>query len=110
MPSKYEGKNLMIPEQHDKRRKLTTQDYEEIIQLYAIGNTSYNKLARQYGVSKTRIMQICNPQVANRYKKYAKEHRIEFQPTREKHAEYVRKYRAHKKYLGDNNMLQVKGV
>lgn len=110
MSSKYEGKNLMIPEQYDRRRKLTTEDYEEIIRLYAVGDTSYNKLARKYGVSKTRIMQICNPTVANRYKRYAKEHRADFQPTREKHAEYTRKHRAYKRKLGDNNLLIAKEI
>ncbi len=106
MSYKFEREHKTIPEEYDRRRKLHSQDYQDIVDLYSTGLYSYKKIALKYGVSKTRIMQICNPTVANRYKNYSKEHRADFKPTKEKHSEHMRRHRRYKQTLAQQNILQ----
>ncbi len=46
----------------DRRRKLSEQEKKDITAEYKAGKTSYNKLARQYGVSKRLIIFTVNPE------------------------------------------------
>lgn len=44
-----------LPEELDKRRKLTTDDIEEIRRIYKQGSETHRSLAKSFGVSKTII-------------------------------------------------------
>ncbi len=59
MPMKIDG--LHIPKKYDRRIKLTDSDKKEIVEAYATGGTSYNKLAKEFGVSKRTIYWVVNP-------------------------------------------------
>lgn len=84
--------------ENDRRRKLSADDYDVIRHKYEVGNTSYQKLADEYGVSKKLILLICNEDAAERHKAYSKEHRAEYYST-EKRSEYMRNHRQHKRDL-----------
>ena len=51
-----------VTRKYDRRIKLSDDDKEEIVALYKLGATSYNKLAREFGVSKRTIYWIVNPE------------------------------------------------
>jgi transposase len=53
---------LYIPEQYDKRKKLTAKQKQEIRKLYRTTKISYNKLAKLYGVSYGTIQTTINEQ------------------------------------------------
>ena len=53
------------------------RDYE-IKRLYATGNYSYEKLGKMFGISKTTVCHICNPEAKQRHRervKNGKEHK-----------------------------------
>lgn len=51
-----------IPKKYDRRVKLSDDDRKEIREAYASGATSYNKLAKEFGVSKRTIYWVVNPE------------------------------------------------
>ena len=55
MPHVFEAQHLKIPKEHDKRIKLTQKQKAEIRYLYAKTDTSHQKLANLFGVSKRLI-------------------------------------------------------
>ena len=62
MPYKYATDKMLIPENKDKRVKLTLCQKEEIFELYATGNYSQRALAREYNVSRRLIQFIIYPE------------------------------------------------
>ncbi len=55
-----------IPKDKDLRRKLTDEDREDIRKMYADGGSSYNDVARHFGVSKRTIIFIVKPETLQR--------------------------------------------
>ena len=105
LPSKIEKIAINNPS-NDKRVKLTSEDKESIRREYAVGDTSYNKLALKYGVSKRLIYFVVNPDK----QKIAKEQFSERQKdgryySKEKHRKYMQDHRLHKKQLYESGML-----
>lgn len=107
MPKKVDSIPINNPK-FDKRVKLSNAQKEQIRQEYNRGDTSYNKLAQKYGVSKRLIIFIVNPEklaVAKKtYKQRAKDGRYY---NKEKHAAYMKKHREYKDELfkrGDLNI------
>lgn len=82
-----------LPEQHDRRRKLTSQDYTDIRQKYRPGENTHKELAIEYGVSHGTIARIINPEIESKdrgknwYKYYDKD----------KHRQRIKEYRQHRK-------------
>ena len=101
MPRKSD-KIAIDNEELDRRVKLTAEDKEEIIALYknGKGGLSQRGLARRYGVSRSLIQIIVNPertrQVKETFKKNQKDGRYY---DREKHTEQMRQHRDYKKEL-----------
>lgn len=104
MPYKHETQRLIIPQEHDKRRKLTNAQREEI-RLNELGLSS-RKLAAQYGVSRRLIMFLLDPlkHEQNLLRRKERGGSVQYYE-RETHNAYVRTYRRHKKALHLNNLL-----
>lgn len=109
MPYKSEQKNLLIPRELKRSVKLSEQDKIEIVEIRKKTGLSYNKIAKQFDVSKTRVMQICNPEMEARHIKQYKERQKDGRYyDRTKHSEYVRKHRRYKKLLYQTGKLSNK--
>lgn len=98
MPYKFELEKLKLPPGKDRRVKLTAEQRQDIAEEYAKGNTSYNKLAQKYGVSKRLIIFVVNPQIKEACQKAFKERRKDgrYKPTKEARAATMREHRAYK--------------
>ena len=90
----------------DKRVKLTDEDKNNIAEEYATGNTSLNKLAAKYGVSKRTIHFIVSPEKKERAKQQFKERQQDGRYyDKEKHKGYMKVHRDHKKELHEKGLL-----
>lgn len=101
MPFIFENANFKIKRENDKRIKLSLEDKEYIVKLYKTGNYSHRKLASMYGVSR-RLIQFClgSPRQKVDNKLYY---------DKEKHKEYMKKYREHKGELYKQGLLEKEG-
>lgn len=105
VPSKLD-KVAINNEKLDKRVKLTVADKEQIVQEYETGSISINALARKYKVSKRLIQFTLFPE----RKELAKQRLAEKQKegayySKDKHKEYMKKHREHKKDLHNKGLL-----
>lgn len=82
----------------DRRRKLTDEDKKKIVEIYKGGNIGCRPIARMFGVSRSLIRIIVNPEVAEKVKGRIKEHWREYYKRggKEKHAAAMRKTRNYK--------------
>lgn len=103
MPSKVD--KFTVGEEYDRRRKLTDEQRDEIIRKYATGEYSYNKLAKEYNVSKKLIMLIINPESKKRNDERIKAHWKDYVGTKEERAKIAREHRAYKKQLLDEGKI-----
>lgn len=105
MPYKFETEKLLIPKEHDKRRKLTDSEKEDIKRLY--GEVSQRKLARLYGVSRrTVIFVACPEKHAQNLKRRAERGGSKQYYDKRKFKDYKRVHRSRKKELYDEQLLQ----
>ena len=95
----YKSSKIRLSETQDRRRRLTTEQQEEIRKLYATGLYSWNQLAGMYKCSKSRIGQIVNPERAEKVKARCKEHWRDYQQTGEDWNRIVREHRQYKQKL-----------
>lgn len=82
----------------DRRRKLTDDQKAEIIRLRDEG-WSLMRLAKQFEVSKKLILLIVNPESKAKNDKYIKDTWREFQQTKEKRNEAIKKTRHYRQEL-----------
>ena len=94
----YKCANIKLSESQDRRRKLTEADKDRIREMYANKQGSYQALADQFGVSKSAVCIICNPQRAEKVKQRVKDHWRDYSDT-ESHTKAVRNLRAYKQGL-----------
>lgn len=97
MPSKYD--KIRLSETQDRRQKLTQEQREEIRKLYSSGEYSQRSLASLYGVSRSLIQILVNPERAERVSQRIKEHWKDYQVTPEERKIIQRKVRAYKRKL-----------
>lgn len=104
MPHKHEKKRLIIPQEHDRRRKLTNAQREEI-RLNELGLSS-RKLAAMYGVSRRLIMFLLDPlkHEQNLLRRKERGGSVQYYE-RETHNAYMRTYRQYKKELYAKGLL-----
>lgn len=95
----YKSEKIKLSETQDRRRKLTTEQKEEIAQLYGTGSYSLMQLARLYDVSKKTILLIVNKESADRAKQYRKENWQQWQRTKEERTAIAREHRHYKQSL-----------
>lgn len=105
MPYKFE-KIPINNEKLDRRVKLTSEDKESIVKEYDSGLISINGLAKKYGVSKRLIQFTLFP----KRKEKARQSLLERQKegryyNKDKHKEYMKKHREHKKDLYNKGLL-----
>lgn len=98
MPYTHETNHIKLVGLQDRRRKLTDEQKVEIIRLRDEG-WSLMKLAKQFEVSKKLILLIVNPESKAKNDKYIKDTWREFQQTKEKRNEAIKKTRRYKQKL-----------
>ena len=102
----YNSSNIRLSETQERRRRLTTEQQEEIRKLYATGLYSWNQLAGMYKCSKSRIGQIVNPERDAKVKARCKAHWRDYQQTGEEWNAIQREHRAYKQQLYLRGELQ----
>lgn len=95
----YKSEKLKLKPEHDRRRKLNPEQYDEIREKYATGLYSHRKLAAEYRVSKSTIGIIVNPDRAAKVHERIKEHWKDYRPTKEEWNEIQREHRKYKQKL-----------
>ena len=95
----YKSERIKLSETQDRRRKLTDEQREAIKRIYAEGKCGTRPLAKQFGVSRSTIQTIVNPEIANRRKQYTKQHWRDYRPSKEEWAETIREHRRYKQEL-----------
>lgn len=105
MPRKSDTTPINNPKL-DKRVKLTDEDKNNIAEEYATGDTSLNKLAAKYGVSKRTIHFIVSPEKKERAKQQFKERQKDGRYyDKDKHKGYMKVHRDHKKELSEKGLI-----
>jgi DNA invertase Pin-like site-specific DNA recombinase len=102
----YKSEKLKLSPTQDRRRKLTDEQKEEIKKLYATGLVGQRPLAKQFGVSRSLIQIIVNPEIAEKKKQRIKEHWRDYRPSKEEWAETIREHRRYKQGLYLKGELQ----
>ena len=95
----YKSEKIKLSETQDRRRRLTTDQQEEIRKLYSTGLYSWRQLAGMFRCSKSRIGQIVNPEREAKCKARIKEHWKDYQQTGEEWNAIQREHRAYKHKL-----------
>lgn len=100
MPYKSEKCKIQGTE-FDRHRKLSEGQKELIKWIREEEQVSYNKLAKQFGVSKRLIIFICNPDKEQKAKTQFKERRKDgrYNVSKEERAEIMREHRHYKQEL-----------
>lgn len=102
----YKSEKIKLNEMQDRRRKLTTEQRQEIKELYGTGHYSLNDLAKMFYVSKKTILLIVNKESAKRAEEYRKENWREWHRTGKEHAEAIKKTRKYKQQLYKEGKLK----
>lgn len=105
MPYKFEKIAINNPKL-DKRCKLTADDKKSIVKDYETGLISISGLARKYNVSKRTIQFTLFPERKEKAKKqFAERQRDGRYYDKDKHREYMKAHRNHKKELYEKGLL-----
>lgn len=98
MPSLYE--RTRVTRKNDRRVKLSAEDRADIIRLYKRGDWSHRDLASCFAVSKRLIGLVLNPERYEKMLTDRKKNKVHLKYyKKEKHKEYMRVHRAHKKEI-----------
>lgn len=95
----YISDTIKLNESQDRRRKLSSEQKEEIVKQYATGNYSLMQLAGLYHVSKKTILLIVNTESAARAKEYRQENWRQWQRKGEEWNKIQREHRHYKQQL-----------
>lgn len=95
----YKSEKIKLSKAQDRRRKLTDDQKEEIRRIYKSGVCGQRPLAKQFGVSRSLIQIIVNPEIAEKKKQRIKDHWRDYRPTKEEWAETIREHRKYKQEL-----------
>jgi len=107
MPYKFE-KTPINNQKYDKRVKLTDEQREKIRNDYDTGEISIRGLERKYGVSRRLIQFILFPERLEKAKRdFAQRQREGRYYDKDKHKEYMKKHREHKKDLVKKGFLKI---
>lgn len=95
----YKSEKLKLPPEKDRRRKLTDDQKEQIRKIYETGVCGTRPLAKQFGVSRSLIQVIVNPDIAEKKKQRIKEHWRDYRPSKEEWAKTIKEHRHYKQEL-----------
>ena len=102
----YKSERIKLAPTQDRRRKLTDEQKEEIKKLYATGLIGQRPLAEKFGVNRSLIQVIVNPEIAEKKKQRIKEHWRDYRPSKEEWAKTIREHRHYKQELYLKGELQ----
>lgn len=102
----YKSSSIKLSEKQDRRRKLTDAQKEEIKRIYAEGNLGQRPIAQMFGVSRSTIQNIVNPDIAQKRHDRMAQHWREYRPSKEKWAATMREHRHYKHELYTKGELQ----
>lgn len=102
----YKSEKLKLSETQDRRRKLTDEQKEEVRRIYATGIVGQRPLAKQFGVSRSLIQVVVNPEIAEKKRQRMKEHWQDYRPSKEEWAKTIREHRHYKQELYLRGELQ----
>ena len=103
----YKSSNIKLSEKQDRRRKLTDEQKDEIKKIYTEGKCGTRPLAKQFGVSRSTIQILVNPERAKAVKERNKTHWRDYRPTKEEWAATMREHRRYKQELYVKGELQL---
>ena len=95
----YKSEKIKLPEEYDRRVKLTKEDKETVVKMYQTGIFSQSGLARLFGVSKSTIAIVVNPQRAESVRLRRIEHMSDYKMSREENTRRARERRRYKQQL-----------
>ena len=95
----YKSEKIKLPQEYDRRRKLTDEQKDEIKHKYSTGLYSLNNLATEYKVSKKTILLIVNPESKRKNDERIKDHWKDYQPTTEERNKIMNEHRRYKQKL-----------
>ena len=104
----YKSEKIKIQNtMYDRRRKLTEEQKELIKSIYLTGVCGTRPLAKQFGVSRSTIQVIVNPNIAESKRQRIKEHWRDYSD-REKLTKATRELRRYKQRLYLENKIKLK--
>lgn len=95
----YKSEKIKLEGLQDRRRKLTEEQREEIRRKYAEGKCGTRPLAKEYGVSRSLVRIIVNPDRAQAVHERIAKHWRDYHPDKEEWAEIKREHRHYKQEL-----------
>ena len=95
----FKSEKIKLPQEYDRRRKLTDEQKDEIKHKYSTGLYSLNNLATEYKVSKKTILLIVNPESKRKNDERIKDHWKDYQPTTEERDKIMNEHRRYKQKL-----------
>ena len=95
----FKSEKIKLPQEYDRRRKLTDEQKNEITHKYSTGLYSLNNLATEYKVSKKTILLIVNPESKRKNDERIKDHWKDYQPTTEERNKIMNEHRQYKQRL-----------
>lgn len=95
----FKSEKIKLPQEYDRRRKLTDEQKDEIKHKYSTGFYSLNNLATEYKVSKKTILLIVNPESKRKNDERIKDHWKDYQPTTEERNKIMNEHRQYKHKL-----------
>lgn len=95
----YKSEKIKLKGLQDRRRKLSDEQREEILQLYKTGNWSWSTLAEKYGVSKGAIGNIVSEVRKNSLRSYRKANWSNYKLDKKTRNEYTKNWRRYKQKL-----------
>ena len=95
----YKSEKIKLPQEYDRRRKLTDEQKDEIKHKYSTGFYSLNNLAIEYKFSKKTILLIVNPESKRKNDERIKDHWKDYQPTTEERNKIMNEHRRYKQKL-----------
>jgi len=95
----YKSEKIPLGEKQDRRRKLTQEQKDEIVALYSTGLNSLRSLGKQFGVDKSYISILVNPERAETVRNRIKEHWRDYKATQENWAKIMKEHRRYKHSL-----------
>ena len=106
MPYKSEKAQLVNTE-FDRRVKLTAEQKEDIKYMHNELGYSGRQLAKEFGVHKSRIQQIYNPEREKKVRQRRKELAYRYKKSKEERAEIVREHRRYKEKLFKEGKIKI---
>lgn len=95
----WKSEKIKLPEEYDRRCKLTQDKRDKIKELYATGMYSMRQLAKEYGVDKSYISLLVNPDRAAKVKANRKANAERYKVDKEERNRIMREYRQRKQRL-----------